>query len=90
MGQEGYTHQPVLKSLEGLDTPLIKEELVIRLGQPGKRGCNPTIVLDKLLVEVAEAQERLDPVDSPRVLLVCDHLHLIRIYLNPLYTDNKA
>ena len=57
MGQEGCTHQPVLKSLEGLDIPLVKEELLVRPGQPGERGCNPTVVLDELLVEVAEAQE---------------------------------
>ena len=55
ISQEGYTHQLVLKSLEGLDIPLIKEELLVHLSQPGKRGCNLTIVLDKLLVEIIEA-----------------------------------
>ena len=90
MGQEGCTHQPVPKSLEGLDTPLIKEELLVHPGQPGERGCNPTVVLDEPPVEVAEAQERLDPADSPRVLPVCDHLYLIRIYLNPLCTNDEA
>ena len=55
IGQEGYTHQLVLKSLEDLDIPLIKEELLVRLGQPGKRDYNLTIVLDELLVEVIEA-----------------------------------
>ena len=57
IGQEGYTYQLVLKSLEGLDIPLIKEELLVYLGQLGKRGCNLTVVLDKLPVEVIEAQE---------------------------------
>ena len=55
IGQEGYTHQLVLKSLESLDIPLIKEELLVHLDQPGERGYNLTIVLDELLVEVIEA-----------------------------------
>ena len=54
IGQERCTHQLVLKNLEGLDIPLIKEELLVRLGQLGERGYNLTIVLDELLVEVIE------------------------------------
>jgi hypothetical protein len=46
--------------------------------------------MDKLVVEVIEAKEGLDPFYSIRELLVIDYFNLFRINFNPIYTYNKS
>jgi hypothetical protein len=49
---------------------------------------NP-IVIDKPIIEVIEAKERLDSFYSIRGLLVTDCFNLLRVNFNPIYTYNK-
>ena len=48
-----------------------------------------SIVMDKLIIEVIESKERLDPFYSIRGLLVLDYFSLFRVSFNPVYTYNK-
>ena len=48
-----------------------------------------SIVIDKLLVEVIEAKEGLDPLYGIRGLPVTDYFNLLRVNFNPIYTYNK-
>ena len=47
------------------------------------------IVIDKPIIEVIKAKERLDPFYSIRGLLVIDYFNLLRVNFNPVYTYNK-
>ena len=54
-----------------------------------KRLSYNSIVIDKLIIEVIESKERLDPFYSIRGLLVSDYFNLLRVNFNPVYTYNK-
>ena len=55
-----------------------------------KRLSYNSIVIDKLVVEVIKAKEKLDPLYRIRRLLVIDCFDLFRINFNPIYTYNKS
>ena len=48
-----------------------------------------SIVTDKLVVEVIEAKEGLDPFYGIRGFLVTDCFNLLRVNFNPIYIYNK-
>jgi len=54
-----------------------------------KRFYRNSVVIDKLVVEVAEAKEGLDSFYRIRGLLVIDYLYLFRVNLNSFYSYNK-
>jgi len=45
--------------------------------------------MDKMVIEVAKAKERLDPLYSIRGFLVIDYFNLLRVNLNFFYTNNE-
>jgi len=47
------------------------------------------MVIDKLIVEVIEAEKRLDAFYNIRVFLVIYRLNLFRVNFNSFYTNNK-
>ena len=59
------------------------------MGKAYKRLSYNSIVMDKPIVEVIEAKERLDSFYSIRGLLVTDYFNLLKVYFNPIYTYNK-
>jgi hypothetical protein len=59
------------------------------LGKLYKRLSYNSIVIDKLIIEVIEAKERLDTFYSIRGLLGIDYFNLFRVNFNPIYTYNK-
>ena len=54
-----------------------------------KRLSYNSIVTDKLIIEVIESKERLDPFYSIRGLLVPDYFNLLRVNFNSIRTYNK-
>ena len=59
------------------------------MGKAYKRLSYNSIVMDKPIVEVIEAKERLDSFYSIRGLLVIDCFNLLRVNFNSIYTYNK-
>jgi hypothetical protein len=45
--------------------------------------------MDKMVIEVVEAKEGLDPFYGARGFLVTDCFNLLRVNLNSFYTNNK-
>jgi len=54
-----------------------------------KRLYNYSIVTDKVVIEVIEAKEGLDPFYGTREFLVTDYFDLLRVNLNSFYTNDK-
>jgi hypothetical protein len=48
-----------------------------------------SVVIDKIVIEVIETKEELDPFYGIRGFLVIDYFNLLRVNLNSFYTNNK-
>jgi hypothetical protein len=48
-----------------------------------------SIVIDKIIIEVIEAKEGLDPFYGIRGFLVTDCFNLLKVNLNSFYTNDK-
>ena len=68
---------------------LVKVKDMVLLGQLHKQGRNLVKVVDKVLVEVTESKEQLDPINSCRVLLPHDSFNLFRINFNSISANHK-
>jgi hypothetical protein len=75
--KEGGLSEYIIECLEHLDILVIKGELVVCLYKLSEWCSNLAIIPYKLLVEVIEAEEGLDPFYYIRVVLVFNHLNLI-------------
>ena len=49
-----------------------------------------SIILDKVLIEVIKAKERLYTFNSHKELLINKYTDLFQVNLNTIYTNNKA
>ena len=54
-----------------------------------KRLSHNPIIIDKLMVEIIEAEKGLDTFYSIRGFLVAYRLYLLRVNFNSFYTNNK-
>ena len=59
------------------------------MGKAAKGPSNPTIVLNKALVEVIETQEGLYPLYGPQGYLLGNYSRFLQVGLNSIYTNNK-
>jgi len=48
-----------------------------------------SIVIDKPVIKIIKAKEKLDPLYSIRGLLAADYFNLLRVNFNPIHTYNK-
>jgi hypothetical protein len=75
--KEGGFSKYTIKCLKYLNALIVESELIVSLYKLSKGYSDLAIVLYKLLVEVIEAKEGLDPFYYTRVVLVFNYLNLI-------------
>ena len=81
--------KPILYLFKSFYIVTIKGKRRILLGKLYKRLYYYSIVMDKIVIEVIEAKEGLDPFYGIRGFLVIDCFNLLRINLNSFYNNNK-
>ena len=59
------------------------------MGKSYKRLYYYSVVIDKIIIEVAEAKEGLDPFYGIRGFPATDYFNLLRVNLNSFHTNNK-
>ena len=80
-------------ALEGVERHVISHRLLLCVTlteQVSKRPIDHREPLDKPLVEVSEAKEALQILNSPQGLLVLYRFNLLRVYLNATRGDDKS
>ncbi len=81
--------KPILYLFKSFYIVTIKGKRRILLGKLYKRLCNYFVVMDKMVIEVVEAKEGLDPFYGIRGFLVTDCFNLFRVNFNSFYTNNE-